>query len=126
MAATARARRSALVALGVALLIIFLTESNKITDFIPDAYPHLWECCPVPQQMEITMTTEIKDEDVVTLKELCTQLKIDPYDARQKLRVAVLDAKEYPALAKSHKPKKSWGWPKNSPAIKEVRVVLAK
>jgi hypothetical protein len=76
--------------------------------------------------MEITMTTEIKDEDVVTLKGLCTQLKIDPYDARQKLRLAVRDAKEYPALAKSHKPKKSWGWPKNSPAIKEVRAVLAK
>lgn len=72
------------------------------------------------------MSAEIKDEDVVTLKEICAQLKIDPYDARQKLRAAVLDAKEYPALAKSQKPKKSWGWPKNSPAIKEVRAVLAK
>lgn len=36
------------MALGVASLITFLTERNKITDFIPDAYPHLWECCPVP------------------------------------------------------------------------------
>ena len=70
------------------------------------------------------MTTEIKDEDVVTLKALCAELKIDPYDARQKLRAA--DAKEYSTLAKSHKPKKSWAWPKNSPAIKEVRAVLTK
>ena len=44
--------------------------------------------------MEITMTDTPKDEDVVTLKEICAQLKIDPYDARQKLRVAVADAKE--------------------------------
>ena len=75
-----------------------------------------------------TKTPEKKTTDTtaVTLKAICAELKIDPYDARQKLRLAVLDAKEYPALAKSHKPKKSWGWPKNSPAIKEVRAVLAK
>jgi hypothetical protein len=80
--------------------------------------------------MEITMTTETKtpekkttDTPVVTLKEICAELKIDPYDARQKLRAALKDA---PAIAKSHKPKRSWSWPKGSPAIKEVRAVLAK
>ncbi len=63
-------------------------------------------------------------EGVVTLKALCAQLKVDPYEARQKLRAAVSDAKEFPALAKSHKPKKPWEWPKNSPALKEARAVL--
>ena len=72
------------------------------------------------------MTTESKapDANIVTLKAICAELKIDPYDARQKLRAAVEDAKEYPALAKSHKPKKSWEWPKGSPAIKEVKAAL--
>ena len=75
--------------------------------------------------MEMTMTTpETKTpEPIVTLKEICAELKIDPYDARQKLRAALKDA---PAIAKSHKPKKSWSWPKGSPAIKEVKAVLAK
>jgi hypothetical protein len=80
--------------------------------------------------MEITMTTpETKTpekktpEPIVTLKEICAELKIDPYDARAKLRAALKDA---PAIAKSHKPKKSWSWPKGSPAIKEVKAVLAK
>jgi hypothetical protein len=75
--------------------------------------------------MEIIMTTETKTTDtpIVTLKEICAELKIDPYDARQKLRAALKDA---PAIAKSHKPKKSWSWPKGSPAIKEVKAALAK
>jgi hypothetical protein len=81
--------------------------------------------------MEMTMTTpetktpekKTTDTPIVTLKEICAELKIDPYDARQKLRAALKDA---PAIAKSHKPKKSWSWPKGSPAIKEVRAVLAK
>lgn len=48
------------------------------------------------------------------------ELKIDPYEARQRLR-AVKDAKAFPALAKSHQPKKAWEWEKSSPTLKETQ-----
>jgi hypothetical protein len=60
--------------------------------------------------------------DVVTLAELCKELKIDSYDARVKLRA--IDPKEYPELAKAHKPKKAWEFAKGSAALKEARAVL--
>jgi hypothetical protein len=61
-------------------------------------------------------------DNTIPLKSICVQLKIDPYDARVKLRSA--DPKEFPAVAK-HKAGHSWSWPKNSLAIKEVRALLA-
>jgi len=63
--------------------------------------------------------------EIVTLKQLCTELKANPREAREKLRLAVRDAKKNPELAKSHKPGNAWEWPKSSPALKEVRVVLS-
>jgi len=63
--------------------------------------------------------------EMVTLKQLCTELKADPREARAKLRIAVRDAKKNPELAKSHKPGRSWEWPKNSPVLKEVRAALS-
>jgi hypothetical protein len=63
--------------------------------------------------------------EMVTLKQLCTELKADPREARERLRLAVRDAKKNPELAKSHKPGHAWEWPKGSPALKEVRVALA-
>lgn len=62
--------------------------------------------------------------ELVTLKQLCTELKIDPREARERLRLAKRDAKKNPELAKSHKPGHAWEWPKNSSALKEVRSVL--
>jgi hypothetical protein len=62
--------------------------------------------------------------EMVTLKQLCTELKADPREAREKLRLAVRDAKKNPELAKSHKPGHAWEWPKGSPALKEVRIAL--
>jgi hypothetical protein len=63
--------------------------------------------------------------EMITLKQLCTELKADPREAREKLRLAVRDTKKNPELAKSHKPGNAWEWPKNSPALKEVRAALA-
>jgi hypothetical protein len=63
--------------------------------------------------------------EVVTLKQLCTELKLDPREAREKLRHAKRDAKKNPELAKSHKPGHAWEWPKNHPALKEVRAALS-
>jgi hypothetical protein len=63
--------------------------------------------------------------EIITLKQLCTELKADPREAREKLRFAARDAKKNPELAKSHKPGNAWEWAKNSPALKEVRAVLS-
>ena len=62
--------------------------------------------------------------EMVTLKQLCAELKVDPREARERLRLAVRDAKKNPELAKSHKPGHTWEWPKNSSALKEARTAL--
>ena len=43
--------------------------------------------------------------EIVTLKQICTELKLDPREARERLRTAVKDTKKYPDLAKTHKPR---------------------
>ena len=62
--------------------------------------------------------------EMITLKQLCAELKVDPREARERLRLAVRDAKKHPELAKSHKPGHTWEWPKNSGALKEARTAL--
>jgi hypothetical protein len=62
--------------------------------------------------------------EMVTLKQLCAELKIDRREARERLRLAVRDTKKNPELAKSHKAGQAWEWPKSSPALKEVKVAL--
>ena len=42
--------------------------------------------------------------ELVTLKQLCAELRVDPREARERLRLAARDAKKNPELAKSHKP----------------------
>lgn len=62
--------------------------------------------------------------DIVTLKALCKELKIDPREAREKLRAAVSDAKANPELAKAHKPRSAWQWIKGSAGENNARQVL--
>lgn len=62
--------------------------------------------------------------DIITLKQLCTELKLDRREARERLRTAVRDQKKYPELAMLHKPRTSWSWEKGSLAEKEARTVL--
>ena len=62
--------------------------------------------------------------EMVTLKQLCAELKVDPREARERLRLAVRDTKKNPELAKSHKPGHTWEWPKTSAALKEARTAL--
>ncbi|RBW57975.1 hypothetical protein DS909_07485 [Phaeobacter gallaeciensis] len=64
--------------------------------------------------------------DIVTLKALCEELKIDPREAREKLRAAVGDAKANLELAKARKPRTPWQWIKGSAAEKEARAAIAK
>ena len=62
--------------------------------------------------------------EMVTLKQLCAELKVDPREARERLRLAVRDVKKNPELVKSHKPGHTWEWPKNSAALKEAKTAI--
>jgi hypothetical protein len=62
-----------------------------------------------------------KASEIITLNALCAELKIDPKEARERLRDAVRDPKKYPELAKSHKPRAPWLWLKGSAGEKEAR-----
>ena len=62
--------------------------------------------------------------DIVTLKAICDELKLDSREARERLRAAAGDAKANPELAKARKPRTPWQWVKGSAAEKEARNVL--
>lgn len=64
--------------------------------------------------------------DIVTLKALCAELKIDPREALEKLRAAVSDAKANPELAKARKPRTQWQWVKGSNGEIQARFVIAR
>lgn len=63
--------------------------------------------------------------DIITLKALCEELKIDPREAREKLRAAASDAKSNPELSKARKPRTPWQWVKGSKAESETRRILS-
>lgn len=65
-----------------------------------------------------------KSPEIVTLKQLCIELKLDPREARERLRAAVRDAKKHPELAKMHKPRTPWQWVKGSAGEKEARAAI--
>ncbi len=62
--------------------------------------------------------------DIVTLKAICDELKLDPSEARERLRAAASDTKAHPELAKVRKPRTPWQWMKGSAAEKEARRAL--
>lgn len=62
--------------------------------------------------------------DIITLKALCEELKIDPREARERLRAAASDAKTNPELAKARKPRTPWQWVKGSKALEEAKLAL--
>lgn len=66
-----------------------------------------------------------KAADTVSLKAICAELKLDPRLAREKLRIAVREAKKFPELAKAHKPRSAWEWPKGSEAEQQARAALS-
>ena len=63
--------------------------------------------------------------NIITLKQLCTELKLDRREARELLRTAARDAKKHPVLAKLHRPRAPWSWVKGSAAEKEARAALS-
>jgi hypothetical protein len=62
--------------------------------------------------------------DVITLKQICTELKLDPRESRERLRAAARDAKKFPELAKTHKARAPWTWVKGSTGEKEARAAV--
>jgi len=62
--------------------------------------------------------------DIVTLNAICEELKIDPREARERLRAAASDATANPELAKARKPRTPWQWVKGSAAENEARKAL--
>jgi len=62
--------------------------------------------------------------DLITLKQICTELKLDPRESRERLRAAARDAKKHPELAKTHKARAPWTWVKGSPGEKEARAAV--
>lgn len=66
-----------------------------------------------------------KTPEIVTLKQLCAELKVDPREARERLRAAAGDAKKNPELAKMHKPRTPWQWVQGSAGEKEARALFA-
>lgn len=65
-----------------------------------------------------------KTETIIHLKSLCATMKIDPRDARARLRIAAKDEKNYPELSKTYKPRQPWQWVKDSTAHKEAQKAL--
>ena len=80
----------------------------------------------VAKSIAVAKPAEVKapQSELVTLKAVCTELKLDPRLAREKLRIAVRDAKKFPDLAKARKPRTAWEWLKGSAAEQQARAAL--
>jgi hypothetical protein len=72
-----------------------------------------------------TLKTKEPTGEIVTLKQLCVELKIDSREAREKLRIAARDPRKFAELKKSHQSGAAWEWKKGSMAEKEARGVLS-
>ena len=67
-----------------------------------------------------------KSEEIVPLKLVCKELNIDPREARARLRYATGKfSTKYPNLAKTHKPKQTWEWKKDSKEHVEAKKAIA-
>lgn len=67
----------------------------------------------------------MKDQsDILTLSDLCTELKVEPRLARMQLREAAKDNKSYPNLAREHTPRLPWRWAAGSKSLSEARKAL--
>ena len=66
-----------------------------------------------------TATKDSKGDNIVTLAQLCSPLKVDPVDARVRLRAAVKKG------TIKHEARALWEWAKGSSAIAEVRKIIA-
>lgn len=72
------------------------------------------------------MTDKSKQQPtIITLIDLCKELKIAPTRARKLLRIKSKDVKAFPEVAKGHIAKTPWRWVKGSRAHAEVIKILS-
>ena len=62
---------------------------------------------------------------IITLDDLCGELKVSPREARSKLRMASKDAKKFPNLSKEHVARQPWRWAADTPALDEARKAVS-
>lgn len=62
---------------------------------------------------------------IITLADLCTEMKIKPREARMMLRLAASQKRDYPTLAENHIPRQPWQWAKGSKALTEAKKALS-
>ena len=71
-----------------------------------------------------TSAANAEGQKLVSLSDLCTELKVKPREARMMLRLAVSKKGEYPALTEAHVPRQPWQWGKGSKALTEAKKAL--
>lgn len=64
------------------------------------------------------------DNLVVTLADLCTEMKIEPRQARKALREATKDKTRYPLLSERQGNRTPWVWAKDSDELIETLTAL--
>ena len=52
---------------------------------------------------------------IITLDDICAEMKVSPRDARSRLRMASKDGKKYPNLGKEHVARQPWRWTDGTP-----------
>lgn len=62
--------------------------------------------------------------NLITLKQICKEQKLDARLARMLLREAAKDTKKYPALSKPRPARTPWMWAKGSKGLEEALDVL--
>lgn len=69
------------------------------------------------------MTVKTQTE-IVTLKQLCEELKVKPREARMMLRLAVSNKSKYPTLAETHIGRQPWKWTNGSKEFTEAKQAI--
>ena len=83
----------------------------------------MWEYCGSRSHPRKTShDRHDNDDNTITLKAICAQFKIDPNDARAKLRTARTDAKRFHTSPSTRQV--TLGLAEKLPAVEEVRAAL--
>lgn len=79
---------------------------------------------PAPTRPASVKAIERTNGKLIPLKVICADHKVEPRDARMKLRRCVKDPKKYPKLHASHAANARWEWEAGSDALAEVITIV--
>ncbi len=65
-----------------------------------------------------------KENEEMSLKQICKERKLDPRLSRMLLREAAKETKKYPNLSKHRTARAPWAWEKGSKGLEEALTVL--